>query len=243
MSKWVVKGLQSGVMTTCYPQKEEDASGVSPGFPQSGVPGKNIDEKITTLCPMHALYLETDHIQIDSARCIHCYRCRRNTLKPLPWMNGFEWAHFTESGSVLPRAFQKSLHIRVIDSGDCGACLNEIKLLNNPYYNMHRLGFFITPTPRQADVLLVVGPVTDHMKTAILKAYEAMPEPKRVIAAGSCALSGGIFGPGFVSGSGAKDILPVDIEIPGCPPPPLALLHGLLTLSGRTEEKEGGKTE
>lgn len=243
MSKWVIKGLQSGVMTTRYPQKEKAASGVSPGFPQSGVPGKNIDEKITALCPMHALYLETEHIHIDSARCIHCYRCRRNTQKPLPWKSGFEWAHFTESGTVLPRAFQKSLYIRVIDSGDCGACLNEIKLLNNPYYNMHRLGFFITPTPRQADVLLVVGPVTDHMKTAILKAYEAMPEPKRVIAAGSCALSGGVFGPGFVSGSGVKDILPVDIEIPGCPPPPLALLHGLLTISGRTEEKERGKTE
>ena len=132
------------------------------------------------------------------------------------------------------------MHIRVVDAGDCGACLNEVKLLNNPFYNMHRLGFFITPTPRQADILLVVGPVTDHMETPLLKTYEAMPEPKRVMAVGTCALSGGIFGPGFACGSGVSDILPVDMEIPGCPPPPLAILHGLLVLSGRAETHKGG---
>jgi len=130
------------------------------------------------------------------------------------------------------------MHIRVVDAGDCGACLNEINLLNNPFYNMHRLGFFITPTPRQADILLVVGPVTDHMKTALLKAFDAMPTPKRVMAVGACALSGGVFESGFVTGGGVADLLPVDVEIPGCPPPPLAILYGLLVLTGRKTETQ-----
>ena len=104
-----------------------------------------------------------------------------------------------------------------MDAGDCGACLNEVKQLNNPYYNMHRLGFFITPSPRHADVLLVVGPVTDHMKFALKKVYDAMPTPKRVVAVGACALSGGVFAESFVCAKGVADVLPVDVEVPGNP--------------------------
>jgi Ni,Fe-hydrogenase III small subunit len=124
--------------------------------------------------------------------------------------------------------FGHSLHVLVVDGGDCGACLSEISQLNGPYYNMHRHGFFITPTPRLADVMLVVGPITDQMQLAVRKAFDAMPTPKRVVAAGVCALSGGIFGHSFVVGSGAADVVPVDVLVPGCPPPPLAILHGLL---------------
>jgi len=120
-----------------------------------------------------------------------------------------------------------------VDAGDCGACLNEVKQLNNPYYNMHRLGFFITPSPRHADVLLVVGPVTDHMKFALQKVYDAMPTPKRVVAVGACALTGGVFADSFVCAKGVADVLPVDVEVPGNPPPPLAILHGLLVAVGR----------
>jgi Ni,Fe-hydrogenase III small subunit len=125
------------------------------------------------------------------------------------------------------------LHIRVVDAGDCGACLSEVKQLNNPYYNMHRLGFFLTPTPRNADILLVVGPVTEQMRRPLLVTYEAMPTPKLVMAVGVCALSGGVFGPSIFSGAGVAGILPVDIEVPGAPPPPLAILHGLLVAAGR----------
>jgi Ni,Fe-hydrogenase III small subunit len=98
---------------------------------------------------------------------------------------------------------------------------------------MHRLGFFITPTPRHADVLLVVGPVTDQMRFALKKVYEAMPTPKRVVAVGACALSGGVFAESFVCANGVADVLPVDLEVPGNPPPPLAILHGLLVAVGR----------
>ena len=121
-----------------------------------------------------------------------------------------------------------------MDAGDCGACLNEVKQLNNPYYNMHRLGFFITPTPRHADVLLVVGPGTDHMRVALKKIYDAMPTPKRVVAVGACALTGGVFAESFACAKGVGELLPVDVAIPGNPPPPLAILHGLLVAVGRT---------
>jgi Ni,Fe-hydrogenase III small subunit len=98
---------------------------------------------------------------------------------------------------------------------------------------MHRLGFFITPSPRHADVLLVVGPVTDHMQVALKKIYDAMPTPKRVVAVGACALTGGVFAGSFVCANGVADVLPVDVEVPGNPPPPLAILHGLLVAVGR----------
>jgi Ni,Fe-hydrogenase III small subunit len=98
---------------------------------------------------------------------------------------------------------------------------------------MHPLGFFITPSPRYADVLLVVGPVTDHIRAALQKTYEAMPTPKRVLAVGACALSGGVFAGSFVCADGMADFLPVDVEVPGNPPPPLAILHALLAAVGR----------
>ncbi len=174
-------------------------------------------------------------VRVDYRRCIHCFRCTRGLATPLAWEPGYEWAGVLteDSQRQLGNAFRRSVHILVVDTGDCGACLNEVKQLNNPYYNMHRLGFFVTPTPRQADVLLVVGPLTDHMRLPLRKTYDAMPTPKRVIAVGACALSGGVFAPSFACGTGAADLLPVDVAVPGNPPPPLAILHGLLVAVGR----------
>ena len=238
MSRWVKRGLQTGVVTTRYPAGEETSPGISPGLPHM-ISSCDVDrEALISRCPTGALRRADDKMAVERARCIHCYRCTRGITKPIPWDAGFEWAHIRDRSAVFAGTFQRSMHIRVVDAGDCGACLNEIKLLNNPFYNMHRLGFFITPTPRQADILLVVGPVTDHMKTALLKAFDAMPTPKRVMAVGACALSGGVFESGFVTGGGVADLLPVDVEIPGCPPPPLAILYGLLVLTGRKTETQ-----
>ena len=142
-------------------------------------------------------------------------------------------ARASPGAGTLGRPFSRSIHILVVDAGDCGACLNEVKQLNNAYYNMHRLGFFITPTPRHADVLLVVGTVTDHMRGALRKIHDAMPTPKRVVAVGACALSGGAFAGSFACAGSVADVLPVDVQVPGNPPPPLAILHGLLLAVGR----------
>jgi len=233
MRDWVIKGLETGIVTTHYPADEDNSPGISPGFPQGGTCDNESARALTARCPTGALRHADRQLIVDRPRCIHCFRCVRGMVTPAVWESGFEWAGIGAKSPAFPRAFRGSLHIRVVDAGSCGACLNEVKLLNNPYYNMHRLGFFITPTPRQADILLVVGPVTDHMKIPLLKAYEAMPSPKRVMAVGACALTGGIFGPSFVTCSGVADILPVDVDIPGCPPPPLAILHGLLVFAGR----------
>ena len=236
MSGWLIEGLKVGIHTTAYPGEAETAAGVSPGLPLGGdYPAARMAAMVAR-CPTHALSERDGKLIVDYRRCVNSFRCVRGIDPPLDWSYNYEVAAETNAGDPLHKlgkAFSKSVHIIVVDAGDCGACLNEVKQLSNPYYNMHRLGFFITPTPRHADVLLVVGPGTDQMRVALQKTYDAMPTPKRVVAVGSCALSGGVFGPSFVTGSGVGEIIPVDVEVPGQPPPPLAILHGLLVAVGR----------
>jgi Ni,Fe-hydrogenase III small subunit len=132
--------------------------------------------------------------------------------------------------------FRRSLHIRTVDTGSCAVCESEIRLLASPPYDLHRLGFFFTPAPRHADLLLVTGPAVRAMDNALLKTYEATPDPKAVVAVGACALGGVYDEDGFVHGA-VDRVVPVDVYVPGCPPSPLALLHGLLVAVGRLEER------
>jgi Ni,Fe-hydrogenase III small subunit len=136
--------------------------------------------------------------------------------------------------SALPRPFRRSIHIRHVDAGSDGAIEHEIAALLSPYYDMQRLGFFFTASPRHADVLLVTGAVTQPMVEPLQATYEAMPDPRIVVAAGTDACSGGIWTGPEVAG-GVDRILPVDVYIPGDPPPPIALLHGLLLATGRID--------
>jgi Ni,Fe-hydrogenase III small subunit/ferredoxin-like protein FixX len=233
VSQWVVKGIRTGIKTTRYPSAVEKAAGVTPGRPSPATLDAAAAASLVERCPTQALAQTGGRIDINYGRCVHCFRCARGIEKPLDWRNTYQWATLTGGQEKFGSPFRRSVHIIVVDAGDCGACLNEVKQLNNPHYNIHRLGFFITPTPRHADVLLVVGPVTDHIRPALLKTYQAMPSPKRVIAVGSCAISGGIFADSFVCSGGLADVLPVDINVPGNPPPPLAIIHGLLLAVGR----------
>jgi Ni,Fe-hydrogenase III small subunit len=234
MSQWVINGLRRGIKTTAYPGRKEGAPGVTPGLPLGGPIDPEAGATLVERCPTEALSQASGNVAVDYGRCVHCYRCVREVERPLGWEQTYEWAAVRDSRNELGSAFARSIHIIVVDAGDCGACLNEVKQLNNPYYNIHRLGFFITPTPRHADVMLVVGPVTDHMRFVLHKIYDAMPRPKRVMAVGACAVSGGVFAGSFVCATGLAGILPVDVEVPGQPPPPLAILHGLLLAVGRT---------
>jgi len=232
MSQWVIKGLGTRVRTTRYPAQPETAAGVSPGLPLSAPGG----ESLVARCPTGALHAVDGNVVVDYRRCVHCFRCVRETATPLAWREDYEWAGMAANrvrSGPLGGEFARSIHVMVMDAGDCGACLHEVRQLNNPYYNMHRLGFFITPTPRHADVLLVVGCGADHLRDALEKTYLAMATPKRVVAVGACALTGSVFGPSFVTGGGVSGIIPVDVEVPGHPPPPLAILHGLLVAVGR----------
>lgn len=137
----------------------------------------------------------------------------------------------------IQRLFGRSLHVRHVDAGSCNACESEIKLLTSPYYDVHRLGIFFTSSPRHADLLLVTGPLTRAMVGPLLRTYEAMPEPRLVVAVGACACDGGIFGPSALTRGGLAHVLPVDAFIPGCPPAPLTLIHGLLLALGRAEPR------
>lgn len=133
--------------------------------------------------------------------------------------------------------FGRSLHIRAVDTGSCNGCEIEITQLLTPHYDIQRFGIDFVASPRHADALLITGPVTHALEPALRATYEATPEPKIVIAVGACALSGGIVGNAYGSCGGVDPILPVDVYIPGCPPRPLALLHGILLAVGKAEQR------
>lgn len=128
------------------------------------------------------------------------------------------------------RRLGRSLSIRQVDAGSCNGCELEIQALSNPYYDLERFGLRFVASPRHADVLLVTGPVTLNMREALERTWAATPAPKWVVAAGGCAIDGGLFAGGYACARGVDDVLPVDLRIPGCPPPPAALLAGLLDL-------------
>ena len=130
----------------------------------------------------------------------------------------------------VDKYFSGSIAIRAVDAGSCNGCELEIHALNNPIYDVERYGIHFVASPRHADVLLVTGPVSRHMQTALLRTYEATPNPKWVIAVGDCAACGGEFGVSYASCGAVANVIPVDVVIPGCPPTPETLVKGLLGL-------------
>ncbi len=203
---------------------------------------------------------------IDLARCVFCGRCadvsaaegaielgrrielsarRRESLvlRYEPTTEG----HVARSpipreaaapvAAQITRTLGRSLHLRHLDSGSCNACDWELTALLNPVYDVRRLGIDFVASPRHADGVIVTGPVTRNLETAVRRTYEAVPEPRIVIAVGACAASGGIVGTGYASAGGVAEILPVDVYVPGCPPRPEAIVFGILVAVGRLEER------
>ncbi len=128
------------------------------------------------------------------------------------------------------RKLGRSLAIREVDAGSCNGCELEIHALNNAFYDLERFGLKFVASPRHADVLLVTGPVSKNMREGLLRTYNATPDPKWVVAVGDCAANGGIFAGSYAVEGGVKNVVPVDLHIPGCPPTPTALLKGLIAL-------------
>ena len=139
----------------------------------------------------------------------------------------------------LQRILGRALCIRHVDAGSCNGCELEIQALNNPYYNLEGVGVKFVASPRHADLLLVTGPVSVNMEEALKRTYDAVPEPKWVVALGDCGACGGIFGTSYASRGGVANIIPVNFTIAGCPPSPGSILRGILE-TVRTPPGPGG---
>jgi len=206
-------------------------------------------------CPTRALSTTKDDklvtISVDHGKCIMCGHCSQAspefiTIQSKPaspvkikkqlseHSNSQNQSEklFEEIGNELrekiKKMFGRSLAIREVDAGSCNGCEIEITALNNPIYDIERFGIHFVASPRHADVLLVTGPASKNMESALRQTYEATPGPKIVIAVGACACSGGIFGDTYATTGGIDKVIPVDVYIPGCPPRPEVLIQGLL---------------
>jgi Ni,Fe-hydrogenase III small subunit len=132
----------------------------------------------------------------------------------------------------------QALAIRQVDAGSCNGCELEIHALGNPYYNIEGLGIRFVASPRHADMLLVTGPVSRHMETALRRTYDATPAPKVVVAVGDCGCNGGIFGQSYASCGGVASVIPVDVAVGGCPPAPIEILRAILTAVRRGRQRQ-----
>jgi Ni,Fe-hydrogenase III small subunit len=252
--RWFLRGVAHRRLTTRYPREPEHAP---PAFRSRALLDPDAPDsdrgacQLAEVCLPGALSLDgSGHLRLDASRCIGCGLCVETAQNgSLTIDNAYELATTRRERLIVERdgpepdmpagglggPFRRSLHIRHVDTGSDGAVEQEIAALLNPYYDMHRLGLFFTATPRHADVLLVTGPVTLPMEQPLRRTYDAMPEPRVVVAAGTDACSGGIWTEPEVRG-GVDRVLPVDVYIPGDPPSPIALLHGLLLAAGRVDE-------
>ena len=147
--------------------------------------------------------------------------------EPPPDTAGLE-PHASQIHDELLAILGQALAIRQVDAGSCNGCELEIHALNNPYYNLEGLGIRFVASPRHADMLLVTGPVTRNMELALRRTFDATPAPKLVVAVGDCGCTGGIFGEGYATCGRVSNVIPVDHTVPGCPPPPLDILRGIL---------------
>jgi len=189
---------------------------------------------------------------LDLGRCLFCTDCLEACPEgAIAYSREFHLSSHTRKGLVLaegsPRPlvkaldekmlklFGRSLKLRQVSAGGCNGCEQDANVLNNIVFDLSRFGIQFVASPRHADGLLVTGPVTQNMKLALKKTYDAVAAPKLVIALGACAISGGPFRDHPQVNNGADSTLPVDLYIPGCPPHPLTILEGLLRLLGRLE--------
>lgn len=203
------------------------------------------------ICPTRALVSSgapEPRVTVDRGACIGCGRCVDAIPGLFAWRRGADTAAPTRSALVVPhaegtleeiervradlatrvKALRRSVHLRHVDAGSDGSDEWEIQALLNPVYDIHRLGIFFTASPRHADILLVTGIGSAGMRAPLERTREAMPDPVVVIAVGSDAASGGLFGGGYASSGGVGDLLDVDVWVPGSPASPFSILHGIL---------------
>jgi Ni,Fe-hydrogenase III small subunit len=251
---WFLRGLRDGVVTTRYPRHPDPYADGFPGgvdvAPAAEDPGPGVED----LCPTGAIARSAGGLTLNRGRCILCGRCVAVHPATFAWSPGSATSRETAGGLVVPeraagtteeiaalraeldlrvRGLRRSVHVRHIDAGSDGSEEWEIHALGNPTYDVHRLGIFFTASPRHADLLLVTGAGVLPMIAPLRRTYEAMPRPVAVVAVGTDAISGGLLASGEETNSGVGGQVGVDVWVPGSPPTPFAILHGILLALGR----------
>jgi Ni,Fe-hydrogenase III small subunit/ferredoxin len=265
MSIWVLRGLRNGVVTTGWPRRTDDYADTWPG-PATVQRGAAVPPDVVAQCPTGAIEATADGVRVDQGKCILCGRCVAARPDVFGWSagaTGTRASGLTRQALVVPgvaetdeaiaaaraslaartSALRRSVHVRHVDTGSDGSEEWEIQALLGPVYDIHRLGVFITASPRHADVLLVTGAGASGMTGPLRATYEGMPDPKVVIAVGTDAVSGGLLAGSETVTDGVGSSVPVDVWLPGSPPSPFGILNALLIATGRlTEDRTGAKS-
>jgi Ni,Fe-hydrogenase III small subunit/Pyruvate/2-oxoacid:ferredoxin oxidoreductase delta subunit len=255
MLKTLITRARQGQRTMAYP----DAAPPSMPAHFRGVPKLDPTRcpdgcrDCTDACPTEAIRVVDKAMAIDLGRCIFCPECESACPQgAITFTTDYRLAASRRDDLVvaadavlklagaldekLRRLFGRSLKLRVVSAGDCNACAADVNVLSTIGWDIGRFGIQYVASPRHADGLIVMGPVTQNMRLALTKTYDAISDPKIVIAVGACAISGGIYAGHPEQSGGAASLVPVDLFIPGCPPHPLTILDGMLRLLGRIEE-------
>jgi Ni,Fe-hydrogenase III small subunit/ferredoxin len=249
MLKFLVARFQQGHRTSAFPDEEPKLPDRFRGRPlldSSKCPDGC--RACIEACPTDALAFDGE-LKVDLGRCLFCsdcvqacpegavtystdYRLSSRTREGLI-LRGGEETRMEVLGEQLRRLLGRSLKLRVVSAAGCNGCEADVNVLGTVVFDLGRFGIQYVASPRHADGLLITGCVSDNMKLALKKTYDAVPPPKIVIAVGACAISGGPYIGHSEAHDGAASVVPIDLYVPGCPPHPFTILDGLLSLLGR----------
>ena len=243
MLKVLKNRFEQGCKTSRYPKENVQLLPRYRGRPivKPDAPAELVSQ-CAAACPQDAI--DADARTIDMGRCVFCGTCARiSKNRFVEFTQDFavavaEKEHLATRGDLpalaehsrqhFKKLFGRSLQLRQVSAAGCNACEADLNVLATPFFDLARFGINFVASPRHADGIVVTGPISRNMKTALLQTYEATPEPRVVIAVGSCTLSGGPFRGSPEITEGLDSLLPVDLFIPGCPPHPMSNLHALI---------------